>query len=388
MIVGGNALFYTHPEDALHSAYFGTHGPITCEFGCGRAFVDLMSFSRHIHNRRCTAIPPPPKPSGTNEIQQNDEKDKTKEPHHCTVCSVTFDSRESAIAHFFTPEDLVSAAKSSGIKLSPHELFLLDKGLLWQCVNEWLSVAKFFPLQPSTGLLQAIRRFAPHSQRGHGVFVWRQSGYVSPEFLRSHRDTHIATARRLANEIKRLNRFDVQSLAVIAGQNVRATLMPNFSADRQLEIAHLSEVLAPAEYSTESQKYEYNCVVRASRSMDDIFNQLLRAHMRGLRPLHLSIGQNAFSYNWSRLSLFMQLYTRIYGPLDFAVLTPKIEVVNGRIGDTEFICPVDLGTYYAGSYRSTDIIDHDSGKKVNERLATWKRNLDTVNEQYNAVGHA
>jgi hypothetical protein len=50
--------------------------------------------------------------------------------------------------------------------------------------------------------------------------------------LRFHRDTNIATARRLANEIKRLNRFDVQSLAVIAGQNIRATLMPNFSADR------------------------------------------------------------------------------------------------------------------------------------------------------------
>jgi hypothetical protein len=84
----------------------------------------------------------------------------------------------------------------------------------------------------------------------------------------------------------------------------------------------------------------------------------------------------------------MQLYTRIYGPLDFTVLIPKIEVVNGRTGDTEFIFPVDLGTYYAGFYSSTDIIDQDSGKKVNERLATWTRNLDTVNEQYNTVGHA
>jgi hypothetical protein len=122
--------------------------------------------------------------------------------------------------------------------------------------------------------------------------------------------------------------------------------------------------------------------------MDDIANQLLRAHMRGLRPLLISVGQNAFSHNWSRFSLFMQLYTRIYGPLDFVVLIPKVEVVNGRTGDTEFICPVDLGTYYAGFYSSTDIIDHNSGKKVNERLATWKRNLDTVNEQYNVVGHA
>jgi hypothetical protein len=60
--------FYTHLEDALHWAYFDTHGPIICEFGCGRAFVNPMAFSRHIHSRRCTAIPPPPEPSSTNQI--------------------------------------------------------------------------------------------------------------------------------------------------------------------------------------------------------------------------------------------------------------------------------------------------------------------------------
>jgi hypothetical protein len=65
--------FYAHLEDALYWAYFDTHGAVTCKFGRGRAFINPMSFSRRIRNRRCTAILSPPVPSETDELHETDE---------------------------------------------------------------------------------------------------------------------------------------------------------------------------------------------------------------------------------------------------------------------------------------------------------------------------
>lgn len=116
-----------------------------------------------------------------------------------------------------------------------HASCLLDDYLLWECAEEWITVVEFFPLQPSTGLLQAIRRLSPTSQKSHVVFVFRQSEFITAEYTRVNRDAHIATCRRMAEEIQRTGRADIESIAVVGGQNVKGTLMPSFVAKQRIE---------------------------------------------------------------------------------------------------------------------------------------------------------
>lgn len=122
-------------------------------------------------------------------------------------------------------------------------------------------------------------------------------------------------------------------------------------------------------------------MVRASRSTDAIVNQFMRAYMRGLRPMLIFVDQNGFSSNWAKLSLFMELYMNIYGPLDVIIMTPKADGVgNSRMGDADSICSVDLDTYWTGFYSSVDIIDRNSRKKANGCLLARQTNLDLISD--------
>jgi hypothetical protein len=114
----------------------------------------------------------------------------------------------------------------------------------------------------------------------------------------------------------------------------------------------------------------------------------MRAHMRGLRLMLVSVGQNGFLSNWTRISLFMELYTKIYGPPNLVNLTPNIGIDNSRTGQAECICLVNLGTYLAGFYSSIDIIDHNSRKTVNRRLTALQEDLGTISGSNVAWGQA
>jgi hypothetical protein len=209
--------FYMHLEDAVYWEYFDAHGAMPCGFGCGRSFIIEMSYNRHIRNRQCAVA--------FADLPAVSDLDDT---HTCTECDVSFDSFATLVGHSF-PDDM-----PTGVKLSPHALCLLDKDLLWPCAREWISVNDFFPLNPSTGFLRAIRRLAPRNQKIHAVFVWRQSKYIGKSYLRGQRDARIATSRRLANMIQELKKADLQSIAVVVGQSIKSAMMPNFSASREL----------------------------------------------------------------------------------------------------------------------------------------------------------
>jgi hypothetical protein len=91
----------------------------------------------------------------------------------------------------------------------------------------------------------------------------------------------------------------------------------------------------------------------------------MRAHMRGLRLMLVSVGQNRFLSNWTRIG-----------------------IDNSRTGQAECICLVNLGTYLAGFYSSIDIIDHNSRKTVNRRLTAWQEDLGMINGSNVAWGQA
>jgi hypothetical protein len=78
--------------------------------------------------------------------------------------------------------------------------------------------------------------------------------------------------------------------------------------------------------------------------------------MNGLRPMLVPVGQNGFSSNWTRISLLMELYPKIYDPLDLVILAPNLGIGNNRTGQAECICQVNLGTYLAGFYSSIDVL--------------------------------
>jgi hypothetical protein len=61
----------------------------------------------------------------------------------------------------------------------------------------------------------------------------------------------------------------------------------------------------------------------AARATHNIANQLLVAEMDGLRPSLVSMGTNAISSNWLRLSHFVCTYHRQYGHLDVVVSLTK-----------------------------------------------------------------
>ena len=164
----------------MHRSYLDTQGAVRFELGCGRAYVNLMSFDRHIRYGRCKAAATPP-------LALVDASDS----YDCAVYDTTFDSRSTFIAHF-SPEN-----SPSGNKISAHAMCLLDKGLLWDCAKDWISVSEFFPLQTSTGLLQAISRLSSCHRKLHLTSVWRQSKYLNKEYTRIHRGFHIETSRRL-----------------------------------------------------------------------------------------------------------------------------------------------------------------------------------------------
>jgi hypothetical protein len=81
----------------------------------------------------------------------------------------------------------------------------------------------------------------------------------------------------------------------------------------------------------------------------------MRAHMRGLRLMLVSVGQNRFLSNWTRIG-----------------------IDNSRTGQAECICLVNLGTYLAGFYRKT----------VNRRLTAWQEDLGMINGSNVAWGQA
>lgn len=88
-------------------------------------------------------------------------------------------------------------------------------------------------------------------------------------------------------------------------------------------------------------------IVHANRATDDYTNQLLRAHMKQLRLMLVSMGQNAISHNCSRFSLLMELYTELYGPLGVAILVPKDTGQHVCDDETTTTCPLGFGTHTA-----------------------------------------
>ena len=177
----------------------------------------------------------------------------------------------------------------------------------------------------------------------------------------------------MAEEIQRTGRADVQSIAVVGGQRIKGTLVPCFAANQRIETEQLCARYKAGEYFKNTQWDAVLNIVHANRATDDYTNQLLRAHMKDLRPVLVSMGQNAISHNYSRFSVFMELYTEIYGPLDVVILVPKDTGDHVRDRETAIMCPLNFGTYYANFFTSVDVIDHNSGRGSMEQEVYWSR---------------
>ena len=199
---------------------------------------------------------------------------------------------------------------------------------------------------------------------------------------------HIATSRCMAEEIQRTGRADIQSIAVIGGQRIKGTLVPSFAANQRIETEQLYARYKAGEYFRNTQREAVLNIVHANRATDDYTNQLLRAHMKDLRPVLVSMGQNAISHNYSRFSLFMELYTEIYGPLDVVILVPKDTGDHARDEETAIMCPLDFGTYNANFFTSVDFIDHNSEKRVSGAISILEQRMDKIDETNKAISDA
>jgi hypothetical protein len=86
----------------------------------------------------------------------------------------------------------------------------------------------------------AVHQLSMPDQKDHLIFVFRQStGGSSNTFIRTNRDVYITKARLIAKTLKRINKVDIGSLAVIAKQDTKGRFMPSLVLRHKMEIREL-----------------------------------------------------------------------------------------------------------------------------------------------------
>lgn len=108
----------------------------------------------------------------------------------------------------------------------------------------------------------------------------------------------------------------------------------------------------------------------------NITNQILYAKMHGWRPILVSMGFNAFSSNWRRLSNFMRRCAAQYGRLDFAVRIPMHEKRGKRMKAMSLICPHEIGKQAFGFYDAHEIVHYNFGQSNDDRIEQFKYLMD------------
>jgi hypothetical protein len=192
----------------------------------------------HIRYGRCTVAVTPSVPP--------------EKVYNCTICSITYPFRATFFDNFLLPNRATGFKTLSTRLAFARQFFSLGVYQRVDHTHRLLSVAAIY--RPSTGnpSIVAYTTEKPTLQKSHVVFVYRQSNYISSEFTRTYRDTHIATSRRMAEEIQRTRRADIQSIAVIGSQSIKGTFVPSFAASQGIETKELCELFEANEYSVDT----------------------------------------------------------------------------------------------------------------------------------------
>lgn len=177
------------------------------------------------------------------------------------------------------------------------------------------------------------------------------------------------------------DKVNVKSVAVIASQNSKGRFLPSFIAIERIEVDDLTKSFDDGGYSIDYRDNMIGSLRLVDIATNYITNQLLYAKLNGLRTLVMMMGQNALCHNWARESRFMRMHTVMHGRLEFAVCTPATELKNNNRGElTSVMYPSTLGRYAVGYYDSTEVVDHNSGKRPNGRIEELARRLEVTEE--------
>jgi hypothetical protein len=107
--------------------------------------------------------------------------------------------------------------------------------------------------------------------------------------------------------------------------------------------------------------------------------------MDGLRPVLVSMGTNAISSNWLRLSHFVCTYHRQYGTLDVVLSLTKSDTdADHRKGLFGLVAPTSTKYGGYGLYRSEQFVAFAEGQ-ANPGLAAWRSILEGHRKKANLI---
>jgi hypothetical protein len=157
---------------------------------------------------------------------------------------------------------------------------------------------------PPTSTLKEMYNSTIKQNKVHLIFVYRHSG----EATEDHEHEHIHDAIKTASDDHASGIANVVSISAVCGRNVKGPFSPSFSHDLETELELICQSVECTRRSTQQLKAFLFEGDRAAEPSTRIKAQIIRAVMEGCRPVVVSIGTNAMSHDWCRLSLFLQEY--------------------------------------------------------------------------------
>lgn len=383
--------FHLHIEGPTHRSCFHEGHGVQCSF-CRASFPTEYSVFRHQHFGFCSSLESPEE-----ELSNEGNTDCTDlwfsqytssasssliDSWNCIVCNEDFASKAHLVEHpqeHRTDQDhnlIGHAAKLGSLVFAVPEEYLVPVKAVLASSYELACAGVVFPLYE---ILRTTHVLSTILQEDHLIFIFRHSTNNTKS---DHLQEHIVLAIKIALVLHSSGRARVRSIAVICNRRCRGCFMPSFAEGPDLE-ARLVKGYIPAGSRTHTQlKQLFTWGPTAFYATRRIKDQILYAKIHGRRPVLVSMGFNAISHSWERLSAFAEMYEAQYGHLDIWMRITGGEAKGGREETSQTICPIPVGEDYFEFYSTTQINNHRRGTLVHEGISLWKENLEVLEEVY------
>lgn len=164
----------------------------------------------------------------------------------------------------------------------------------------------------------------------HFIFIFRESSDARPhdgsvEFFRAD-VTQTAKYKQLSGLAQ------VRSYGLVGSEQVRGSMIPSFADDIETEMALSRGMKFSIEDLPTKVKRTFATTVRVKQ-------QIAYAHLKGRRPILVSMGINAMSHNWARLYQFALECNSHHGPIDLWISMPAKPALEEDRNDDFGICP-------------------------------------------------
>jgi hypothetical protein len=132
---------------------------------------------------------------------------------------------------------------------------------------------------------------------------------------------------------------DIASIAVLYDSGIQGCFLPSFGHDLETECTLASSSLVPSRRCKPTLWEPKSETTRAAEFTARIKKQIIRAIMEGCCPIVVSMGVNAMTHNWARVSLFHREFEATYGPLNMWLHISAEEDSGSRQETSRVLCP-------------------------------------------------